>query len=99
MEHHVCQCRHCHPERFPPMERQGPHHFAVRWGDWRLYVAYEGRVIDDATEMLAGPDGWVIRDAGPRTHRCYCLGDICQVVQYGDVRVSSDRAALEGQAA
>lgn len=95
---HECARRTCRPDLFPPAERQGEHHIAVRWGieHCLIFVSLDGVVLDDATEALAGAEGWAIRDSGHEQFAGTCYCGRCEYVQRGVVRVGTDRVSLEG---
>ena len=51
-------CPECDPVLAPTNERQGEHHFAIRFGDWRCTVEVIGTIapvtIEDCYEALIG---------------------------------------------
>lgn len=87
MSEHECRCAACAPDMFPPLERQGPHHFAVRFGDWWLTPYLGDERIRECTEVFAADDGLAVVLSGPVIHRCQCGEEPCMTVLRGPVSV------------
>lgn len=94
---HVCTCRSCSPDTFPPEAHAfGPTqaaHFAARWCfDHQTLEPYmDGLPLPMSTEVMARPDGWAILH---NMHRCACdSGEPCESVRYGSVTIT-DRIPL-----
>ena len=93
MSDHVCQCRVCQPDRFPPdshvPDRQSDGHVSVRFGDARqpLFIYLDGERLQLCLEAMAGEQGWAVVLSDP-VHLCGCgAKEPCQYVRRGSVRI------------